>query len=140
MNKTADNYWTDPRLTAQQPATRILPLAGPAARELSRELIGTRTEVRRRGGLIPSWALFATIMLATFALCMSVTMRTHAEMRAAGHRVEQGRADVQTLSNTNESLRREVKRLREDERAIESAARTRLNMLRPNEVVVPVSE
>ncbi|MCA1614495.1 MAG: septum formation initiator family protein [Acidobacteria bacterium] len=80
------------------------------------------------------------IMLATFALCMSVTMRTHAEMRAAGQRVEQSRTDVQALSNTNESLRREVKRLREDERAIESAARTRLNMVRPNEVVVPVSE
>jgi cell division protein FtsB len=116
-----------------------LPLAGPA-RELSRELIGTRAEVRRRGGIIPSWALFTMIMLATFALCMSVTMRTHAEMRAAGQRVEQSRADVQALSNTNESLRREVKRLREDERAIESAARTRLNMMRPNEVVIPVSE
>ena len=139
MNKAADNYWTDPRLTAQQPATRVLPLAGPA-RELSRELIGTRAEVRRRGGIIPSWALFTMIMLATFALCMSVTMRTHAEMRAAGQRVEQSRADVQALSNTNESLRREVKRLREDERAIESAARTRLNMMRPNEVVIPVSE
>jgi len=139
LNKTADNYWTESRLTTQQPASRALPLAGPA-RELSRELIGTRAEVRRRGGIIPSWALFTMIMLATFALCMSVTMRTHAGMRAAGQKVEQSRADVQTLSNANESLRREVKRLREDERAIESAARTRLNMVRPNEVVVPVSE
>ena len=139
MNKAADNYWTDSRLTAQQPAARALPLAGPA-REFSRELIGTRAEVRRRGGLIPSWALFTMIMLATFALCASVTMRTHAGMRAAGQKVEQSRADVQTLTNANESLRREVKRLREDDRAIESAARTRLNMVRPNEVIVPVSE
>lgn len=137
MNKAADTYWTDPRLTAQQPAARALPLAGPAL-ELSRELIGTRTEVRRRGGIIPSWAIFTMIMLATLALCLSVTMRTHAEMRAAGQRFEQTRADVQALGNTNESLRREVKKLREDERAIESAARARLGMVRPNEIVIRV--
>ena len=139
MNKAADSYWTDHRLAAQRPATHALPLAG-SARDLSRELIGTRAEVRRRGGIIPSWAIFTMIMLATFALCLSVTMRTHAEMRAAGQKVEQTRADVQALGNANESLRREVKRLREDERAIESAARTRLNMVRPDEIVVPVSD
>jgi len=139
LNKAADTYWTDARLTAQQPAARALPLAGPAL-ELSRELIGTRTEVRRRGGLIPSWAIFTMIMLATFALCLSVTMRTHAEMRAAGQKFEQTRADVQALGNANESLRHEVKRLREDERAIESAARTRLGMVRPGEIVIHVSE
>ena len=137
MNKAADTYWTDSRLTAQQPAARALPLAGPAL-ELSRELIGTRTEVRRRGGLVPSWAIFTMIMLATFALCLSVTMRTHAEMRAAGQRFEQTRADVQALGNANESLRHEVKKLREDERAIESAARARLGMVRPNEIVIHV--
>ena len=137
MNKAANSYWTDTRLATQQPATRAIALP---ARELSRELIGTRAEVRRRGGIIPSWAVFMTIMLATFALCMTVTIRTHAEMSSAGQRAAQMRADVEGLRNSNESLRREVKRLREDERAIESAARTRLNMVRPNEVVVPVSE
>lgn len=137
MNKAADTYWTDSRLAAQRPAARPFPLSVPAA-ELSRELIGTRAEVRRRGGLIPSWVIFATVVLATFALCMSVTVRTHAEMRAAGQRVEQANSDVQSLKNTNESLRREVQRLRSDSRAIESAARSRLNMVRPNEVVIPV--
>lgn len=137
MNKAADAYWTDSRLAAQRPAARPFPLAVPAA-ELSRELIGTRTEVRRRGGIVPSWVIFATVVLATFALCLSVTVRTHAEMRAAGQRVEQVQTDVQSLRNTNESLRREVQRLRSDSRAIESAARSRLNMVRPNEVVIPV--
>ena len=32
----------------------------------------------------------------------------------------------------------EVQRLRSDSRAIESAARSRLNMVRPNEIVIPV--
>jgi len=108
------------------------------AGELSRELIGTRAEVRRRGGIVPSWALFTMIMLATFALCLSVTVRTHAEMSGAGQKLQHMNADVQTLRNTNDSLRREVQRLRTDTRAIESAARSRLNMVRPNEVVIPV--
>ncbi len=139
MQKAADSYWTDSRLAAQQPAARALPLSGPA-RDLSRELIGTRAEVRRRGGLVPSWVVLTMVLLATFALCLSVTVRTHAEMRAAGQKFEQTRSDVEALGQSNESLRREVERLRKSERAIESAARARLGMVRPGEVVVPVSE
>lgn len=135
MNKVANSYWADARLAAQQPAARTLTL--PAS-ELSRELLGTRAEVRRRGGLIPSWVVFMMIMLATFALCMTVTMRTHAEMQSASERTARMRTDVETLHNSNEALRREVERLRSDPRAIESAARTRLNMVRANEIVIPV--
>ncbi|HLL15344.1 MAG TPA: septum formation initiator family protein [Pyrinomonadaceae bacterium] len=137
MNKAANTYWTDSRLNAQRPAARPLTLAAPA-RELSRELVGTRAEVRRRGGLIPSWAVFTMIMLATFALCVTVTMRTHAEMRGAEQKFSQMRTEVQALSNTNDSLRREAERLQNDPRAIEAAARARLNMVRANEFVVPV--
>lgn len=137
MNKAANTYWTDTRLDVQRPTARPLSLATPA-RNLSRELVGTRSEVRHRGGLIPSWAVFTMIMLATFALCVSVTMRTHAEMRSAEQKFSEMNMDVQALSQTNESLRQEVRRLRNDPRAIEAAARTRLNMVRPNEIVVPV--
>ncbi|MDT7604415.1 MAG: Septum formation initiator [Acidobacteriota bacterium] len=137
MNKVANSYWTDTRLAAQRPTARALSLPATAA-DLSRELVGTRAEVRRRGGIVPSWAIFTMIMLATFALCLTVTMRTHAQMRSAGQRYAQMNTDVQTLRNSNESLRREVERLRKDPRAIESAARTRLNMVRANEIVIPV--
>ena len=137
MNKAANTYWTDTRLSAQRPATRPLTLGAPA-REISRELVGTRAEVRRRGGLIPSWAVCTMIMLATFALCVTVTMRTHAEMRSAEQKFSQMRTEVQALSNTNDSLKREAERLQHDPRAIEAAARERLNMVRANEFVVPV--
>jgi cell division protein FtsB len=137
LNKAANTYWTDSRLSTQRPAARPLTLAAPA-RDLSRELVGTRAEVRRRGGLIPSWAVFTMIMLATLALCVTVTMRTHAEMRGAEQKVSQMHTEVQTLSNTNDSLRREAERLQNDPRAIEAAARARLNMVRANEFVVPV--
>ena len=137
MNKAANTYWIDNRLAAQRPTARALPLTGQVG-ELSRELIGTRTEVRRRGGLIPSWTIFCMIMLATFALCVTVTMRTHAELRAAERQHEQMNSTNEALRNTNDSLRREVERLRSDPHAIEAAARTRLNMVRANEIVVPV--
>ncbi|HJR06558.1 MAG TPA: septum formation initiator family protein [Pyrinomonadaceae bacterium] len=140
MNKAANTYWTDSRLDAQRPAARPLTLAAPA-RELSRELVGTRAEVRRRGGLIPSWAVFIMIMLATFALCVTVTMRTHAERRNAEQKFSQMTTEVQAISNTNESLKREIKHLQDrNSRAVEDAARARLNMIRPNEIVVPVKD
>jgi cell division protein FtsB len=46
--------------------------------------------------------------------------------------------DVQDLRNTNQTLRVEIEQLRSDPRAIEAAARTRLNMVRANEIVIPV--
>jgi cell division protein FtsB len=138
LNKAANTYWTDPRLATQSPTSRSLALATPA-RELSRELVGTRAEVRRRGGLVPSWAVFTMIMLATFALCVSVTMRTHAEMRSAEQKLSQMNTEIQAITNTNDSLKQEVQLLQERKsRAIEDAARARLNMIRPNEIVVPV--
>ena len=118
MKKAVDTYWIDDRLRTQRAATRPFPsLASPA-----REIIGTRTEIRRRGGLIPSWVVFATIILATFALCVTVTMRTHAEKRAASQQYERFSSEVETLRNSNASLATEVRRLRNDPRSIESAA------------------
>jgi cell division protein FtsB len=47
-------------------------------------------------------------------------------------------ADVEGLRNTNQSLRLEIEQLRTDPRTIEVAARSRLNMVRANEIVIPV--
>jgi cell division protein FtsB len=138
--KAANTYWVDNRLRAQQVTARAVPsfTRATTARELSRELVGTRTEVRKRGGIIPSWVIFGTIILATFALCVSVTMRAQAEMRVASQTYERTSADVEQLRNSNSALETEVRRLKTDSRAIESAARARLNMIRSNEIVVPV--
>jgi cell division protein FtsB len=78
------------------------------------------------------------IMLATFGVCVTVTMRTHAGMRSAEGEFRQVSAEVQTLRDRNAMLRHEVERLKADPQAIESAARERLNMVRANEVVVPL--
>lgn len=144
MNKAANTFWTDARLAAQRPSARALTLA-PTVSEMPRDMPAvasssapTRAEVRRRGSLIPSWVVFSMIILATFALCVSATMRTHAEMRSAAQRHEQMSTDVEVLRKNNETIKREVERLRTDRHTIEDAARTRLNMVRADEIVVPV--
>ena len=78
------------------------------------------------------------IILATFAVCVTVTMRTRTEMNTASHQYVSIQTNVEELRSGNQALRIEVDQLRNDPRAIESAARSRLNMVRTNEIVVPV--
>ena len=133
---SANPFWLDSRLDAQRPAARPTSLPSPAAETFAG--IGTRADARRRDFSIPSWVVFSMIMLATFAVCVTVTMRTHAARGAAEQRFEQMATEVQGIRDQNETLRSDVERLRRDPRTREAAARTRLNMVRANEVVVPL--
>ena len=137
MSKVANSYWVDERIRSQ----RALPRSGgslASIQQVSAEIIGTRTEVRRRGGLVPSWVVFGMILLATFAVCVTVNMRTHAKFQVAVQQFSSMQTDVEALRTLNQSLKADVERLRKDPRAIESAARAQLNMVRSNEYVVPV--
>jgi cell division protein FtsB len=134
----ANPFWTDSRLDAQRPAARALTLPSPAA-ETFGGAVGTRADARRRDFSIPSWVVFSMIMLATFAVCITVTMRTHAARGAAEQRFGQMETEVQGIRQKNEALRRDVERLRTNARVKEAAARERLNMVRANEVVVPLN-
>jgi len=127
----------DERIRAQRVAPRVaFPLA--SVKEISLDIIGTRAEVRRRGGLIPAWVIFGMIILGTFAICVGVTMRTRTRMSLASDQFARMQTDVEGLRSANQSLRLEIEKLRTDPRTIELAARSRLNMVRPNEIVVPV--
>jgi cell division protein FtsB len=78
------------------------------------------------------------ILLATLAVCVTVNMRTHAKAQLASHQLSAIQTDVESLRVSNQALRTEVEKLRNDPRTIESAARARLNMVRSNEYVVPM--
>jgi len=135
--RVANTYWVDERIQSQ----RVLPRAGnslASVQQISQEIIGTRTEVRRRGGIIPSWVVFGMILLATFAVCVTVNMRTHAKVQLASQQFAAIHSDVETLRTTNQVLQTEVEKLRSNPLTIESAARARLNMVRSNEYVVPM--
>jgi cell division protein FtsB len=137
LSRVINTYWVDERIRAQRVVPRTTsPFA--SVREISQEIIGTPAEVRRRGGVIPAWVIFGMIILATFAICVAVTMRTHAKMSLASEQYVRMQSDVEGLRNANQSLRVEIQQLRTDPRTIEAAARNRLNMVRANEIVVPV--
>ena len=137
MSRVANTYWVDERIRSQ----RVLPRTGTpltSVRQISSEIVGTRSEVRLRGGLIPSWVVFGMVILATFAVCVTVNIRTRAKVQMASEQFASVQSDVDALRGINQSLRAEVEQLRSDPRTIESAARSRLNMVRSNEIVVPV--
>ena len=136
MSRVMNSYWVDERIRAQRVAPRA---ASPFAsvREISQDIIGTPAEVRRRGGIIPAWVVFGMVILATFAICVSVTMRTRTRMSLASQQYGRMQSDVDQLRSSNQALRVEIERLNSDPRAIEAAARARLNMVRANEIVVP---
>jgi cell division protein FtsB len=132
-----NSYWVDERIRAQ----RVVPRVGSpfaSVREISLDIIGTPAEVRRRGGVIPAWVVFGMIILGIFSICVAVTMRTRTRMSLASQQYVRMQTDVESLRTANQSLRLEIEQLRTDPRTIESAARSRLNMVRPNEIVIPV--
>ena len=137
MSRVANSYWVDERIRSQ----RALPRANSSMasmQELSMEIIGSRSEVRRRGGLIPSWVVFGMVMLAIAAVCVTVNMRTRAKAQLAAVQFSSIEAEVQSLRSVNSTLKTEVEKLKTDPRTIELAARSRLNMIRSNEYIVPV--
>ena len=137
MSRVANFHWVDERIRSQRIAPRTAG-ALPSAKEITVELIGTRAEVRRRGGIIPSWVLFGMIILAGTGLCVTVNIRTHNQKQAASDQYENLQSAVGALQRSNEAMRTDLQRLQTDAKAIESAARSQLNMARANEIVVPV--
>ena len=138
MSKVANTYWVDERIRSQRVLPRRTNASLASVQQISAEIIGTRAEVRRRGGLIPSWVVFGMILLATSAVCVTVNMRTRAKFEVAQEQYSVMQSDVETLRTINQSLKADVEQLRNNPRAIESAARANLNMVRSNEYVVPV--
>ena len=137
MSRAGNTYWVDERIRSQRVSPRTSASLA-SVQQISIDILGTRTEVRRRGGIIPSWVVFGMILLATFAVCVTVNMRTHAKVQVAAQQLNAMQTDVEALRTVNATLKAEVQRLRTDPRTIELAARSRLNMVRANEYVVPV--
>lgn len=138
MSKVANTYWVDERIRSQRVLPRHTNASLASVQQISAEIIGSRAEVRRRGGIIPSWVVFGMILLATSAVCVTVNMRTRAKFQVAQQQFSVMQSDVETLRTINQSLKADVEQLRNDPRAIESAARANLNMVRSNEYVIPV--
>ena len=88
--------------------------------------------------LLPSWIYLAMIIIAAAAICVTVNFRGHTQLNAAERQFRQMETEIATLRRGNASLQTEVHRITTEPATIESAARARLGMVRPTDVVVPL--
>ena len=116
------------RSAASQLAVRSFP---QHSRTVERALSKTVT-------LLPSWIYLAMILIAAAAICLTVNFRGHAQLNSAERQFRQMETEIATLRRTNASLQTEVLRITTEPATIESAARARLGMVRPTDVVVPL--
>ena len=133
LNTAGNTYWLTNRPPTQRTTARALPEM--SVRDVSQDIMPATVRGLR---LIPSWILLGMILMATFGICSTVIMRTRAESQASLLQHKQMIADIDTIRGTNESLRLEIRRMTTDPSLIETAARIRLGMVRPNDVVIPV--
>lgn len=77
-------------------------------------------------------------MLGMGAVCVTVGLRNQLEMRNASTEFVRMQSNVDLLKRGNTMLQSEIRRLSTDPKAIESAARSQLNMARANEIIIPV--
>jgi cell division protein FtsB len=78
------------------------------------------------------------ILVATLGICSTVIMRSRGELKASS--LEYGRmtSEIDSMRRSNASLQVEIRLMASDPSTIESAARERLGMVRPNDIVVPI--
>jgi cell division protein FtsB len=133
LNRVGNTYWLRNRHVNQQVAAQALPTF--PVRELSGEWLSAAVDWLR---LLPSWIFLAMILVATLGICSTVIMRSRAELKASS--LEYGRmaSEIDSMRRSNAALQVEVRLLASDPGTIESAARARLGMVRPNDIVVPI--
>lgn len=133
MYNAGTTNWLTNRASTQEILTQALPaLPGQAsARDLFFPAI-------RWLALIPSWAILVMIIFASTAVCSTVILRSRVEFQSSSQQFSRMTSEIESLRETNDALRLEVRRLSSDSRTIELAARERLGMVRPNDIVVPI--
>ena len=88
--------------------------------------------------LIPSWVVLAMIILAASGVCCTVIFRSRAEFKTSSSAYQGIVSEIGSMRQANQSVQVEINRLTNDSHAIELAARERLGMVRPNDVVIPI--
>jgi cell division protein FtsL len=134
VNRVNSRNWLHGRHTT---GVIAMPHASLFAEAYSSLTIG-RALVLKRLAIIPTWVILPMILLA--ASCASFTVIVHArgELRASFHQYYQVTSEIELLRRDNASLGTEISRMTSDPITIESAARSRLGMVRPSDIVVPI--
>ena len=133
MYNAGTTNWLTNRATTHDILSQALPAI--PGHESARELVFPAI---RWLALIPSWAILLMIILAATAVCSTVIMRARGEFQASSAQFARMESEMESLRQTNGALKLEVRRLTTDSTAIELAARERLGMVRPSDIVVPI--
>ncbi len=78
------------------------------------------------------------ILIATLGICSTVVFRSREELKFST--LEYGRIgnEIASIRRSNNALEVQISRIGSDPGAIESAARERLGMVKPSDIVVPI--
>ncbi len=134
MNRVDSPYRLHGRHTA---GVIAIPRVSIFAEAYSSSTIG-RALVLRRLGTIPTWVILPMILLAVSCASFTVILRARGELRASFQQYYQVTSEIELLRRDNASLGTEISRMTSDPVTIESAARSRLGMVRPSDIVVPI--
>jgi cell division protein FtsB len=77
------------------------------------------------------------IILAAIGTASAVNVRMRSELQLSSHQYQRAVSEVEILRRGNVVLGMEIRRMTNDPNLIETFARSRLGMVRPNDIVVP---
>ena len=128
-----NTYWLSNRRANQRVPTQAIPRF--SLHELTDELLPSTLQGVR---LLPSWIFLAMILIATLGICSSVILRSKEELKTSTLEHSRMGSEIATIRRSNIALQGEIRRIASDPISIESAARERLGMVRPSDIVMPM--
>ena len=133
MNMVGNTYWLSNRAANLRVPTQAIPKL--SLQEFAGEWLPSTLQALR---LLPSWIFLAMILIATMGICSSVILRSKEELKVTTVEYSRIGAEIAAIRRSNASLQEQIRRIASDPVSIESAARERLGMVRPSDIVVPM--
>jgi len=136
LNRFTNNSWRISQ-TTQRVASQRLPYA---PRFTDRSLAPAVIAIRQSVALLPSSVILAMILLATSAICWTVITRSRSEFESSYAQYGRMLSDIEKTRHFNAILRTDIRKIETEPAMIEAAARAKLGMVRPNDIVVPTRD
>ena len=124
-------YWLSDQRVTQRIATQAFPAFAAPNLQLA------TVRVRSLFASVPSWLILVMILLAVLGTASTVIGRMRSELQLSTQQYQRTSSEIELLRHGNASLGMEIRRLTNDPSMIEAAARSRLGMVRPDDIVVP---
>jgi cell division protein FtsB len=133
LNRFGNTSWLSSRQLTQRVA--VQQISGGSLRPISLPIVAS---AQRAIAFVPSWILLAMILIAAVGICSTVVLRARAQLDLSQAQHGRMSSDIEALRRSNAVLQVEIRRITTEPAMIESAARERLGMVRPTDIIVPV--